>query len=262
MGDVDGSFKRRLKAGDGAVIGTWLTLASPAVAEILAGMEPDWLLIDGEHSAIDERTMEETMRAIEAVSRHVAPLVRVAANDVALIKKALDRGAAGVLVPLVNSAEQAVQVVSACRYPPQGIRGVAGTRASRYGRDLPGYLARWNEDVVIGVQIETRHALDAVDAIAATEGVDLLFVGPNDLSASLGVFQQFDHPEYRAALRRVLEAGRSRGVACGIMAADAEEAARRIADGFRFVSVANDAKLLAQAVSRAFSVARNSPTSS
>ena len=244
-------LKQRLRAGKPA-IGTWLSFASPGVAEALAVLEPDWLLVDTEHGAIDEQTLEEMVRAIRAASASVTPLVRVAANDVALIKKALDRGAMGVLVPLVNSPDEARQAVAACRYPPEGIRGVAGTRASRFGLDMADYFATWNDDVLVGVQIETRSALESVELIAAVPGVDLLFVGPNDLSASLGVFRQFDHPDYQAAVRRILQAARSAGKAAGYMARSAEEAAARIDEGFQFVSVATDARLLMGAASQAF----------
>ncbi|MEW6047509.1 MAG: aldolase/citrate lyase family protein [Bacillota bacterium] len=244
-------LKERLRAGQ-AAIGTWLTFASPAVAEALAGLEPDWLLVDTEHSAFNEETLEDMLRAIRAGSPSVVPLVRVAANDVALIKKALDRGAMGVLVPLVNSPVEARAAVAASRYPPQGIRGVAGSRASQYGRTLEKYYASWNENVLVGVQIETRPALEAVDEIAATDGVDLLFIGPNDLSASLGLYRQFEHPDYRAAVRRILEAARQAGKAAGYMARNAEEAASKIAEGFQFVSVTSDARLLTGAASQAF----------
>lgn len=244
-------LKQRLRAGQPA-IGTWVSFASPGVAEALALLEPDWLLVDTEHGAVDEQTLEEMLRAIRAASASVTPLVRVAANDVALIKKALDRGAMGVLVPLVDSPDEARQAVAACRYPPEGIRGVAGTRASRYGLAMADYYATWNEDVLVGVQIETRPALESVEAIAAVPGVDLLFVGPNDLSASLGVFRQFDHPDYLAAVRRILQAARSAGKAAGYMARSADEAAARLDEGFQFVSVATDARLLMGAAAQAF----------
>ena len=244
-------LKQRLRAGQPA-IGTWVSFASPGVAEALALLEPDWLLVDTEHGAVDEQTLEEMLRAIRAASASVTPLVRVAANDVVLIKKALDRGAMGVLVPLVNSPDEARQAVAACRYPPEGIRGVAGTRASRYGLAMADYYATWNEDVLVGVQIETRPALESVEAIAAVPGVDLLFVGPNDLSASLGVFRQFDHPDYLAAVRRILQAARGAGKAAGYMARSADEAAARLDEGFQFVSVATDARLLMGAAGQAF----------
>ncbi|MBE3598886.1 MAG: hypothetical protein IMX02_08875 [Limnochordaceae bacterium] len=247
--------KERLRQGLPA-IGTWLSIPSPVVAEALAGLEPDWLLIDTEHGAIDEQTVEEMIRAIRAASSTVVPLVRVAANDPALIKKALDRGAMGVLVPLVNSAEEARRAVAACRYPPDGIRGVAGTRASRYGLDMDRYFASWNREVLVGVQVETPAALEAVEAIASTPGVDLLFIGPNDLSAGLGLFRQWEHPHYRAAVARILDAAKAAGIAAGYMARGPEEAQRRVREGFALVSVTTDLGLLLQAASGAFEQAR------
>lgn len=245
------SLKQRLRSGR-PTFGTWLALGCPTVAEALALLGPDWLVIDTEHAAVDEQTLEEMIRAIAAAGTDVTPLVRVAANDLALIKKALDRGAMGVLVPLISSPEEARQVVAACRYPPEGVRGAAGTRASRYGLSLADYFATWNERVLVGVQIETRSALESVEAIARVDGVDLLFVGPNDLSASLGLFRRFDHPEYRAAVRRILDAARSAGKAAGYMARDAEEADAVAREGFQFVSVTSDLRLLMGAASSAF----------
>lgn len=236
--------KELLRAGRPAV-GHWLSLPSPAVAELMAGCGMDWLVIDTEHGPADYERVEDLLRAVNGTP--AVPLVRVADNSPALIKKALDRGALGVLVPLVDTPEAAAAAVAASRYPPEGIRGVAGTRASRFGLDLESYVESWNREVLVAVQIETRRALDNVERIAVVPGVDVLFVGPNDLSAGLGLFQRFDHPEYIRAVARILGAANDHGIAAGYMCAGAESTLAKIDEGFRFVAAGTDARLLAGA---------------
>ncbi len=237
-------LKHRLARGE-PVVGHWISLPSPSIMELMASFDPDWLLIDTEHGPADWERVEDLLRAMRGTN--VVPLIRVTANDPALIKRALDRGAYGVLVPLVNDAEQARAAVAAAKYPPEGIRGVAGTRVNRFGTDLPEYFAQWNSQVVVMCQVETIEALENVDAIAAVPGVDVLFIGPNDLSASLGVFRKFDHPEFLAAVDRILKAAVHHGIAAGYMCSSAEETLQRIDQGFRFVAGGSDARLLGAA---------------
>lgn len=251
---IENTVKRTLAEGRAAV-GHWISLPSPAVAELVAGLGPDWLVIDTEHAPTDGETVENMIRGLAGTG--VVPFVRVAGNDPVLIKKALDRGALGVVVPLVNTAQQAEHAVAGARFPPEGIRGVAGVRANRYGLDLPSYLAGWNAQVTVICQIETPGALDHVDEIAATPGVDVLFVGPNDLSANLGLFRQFDHPEFRGGLDRVLAAARRHGKIAGIMASHADDAVQRLGEGFRFISIGSDTRLLMSAVGAALEKVRS-----
>jgi len=246
---LSNAVKQRLAEGL-PTVGQWVSLPSPSIVELLASFQPDWLLIDTEHSPAEWETVEHAMRAMNGTG--VVPLVRVAANDHALIKKALDRGAYGVVVPLVNTVEQAQAAVAAAKYPPDGIRGVAGTRVTRYGMDLPDYFARWNSQVLMICQIETAEALENVDAIAAVPGVDVLFIGPNDLSANLNIFRQFDHPEFKRAVDRVLGAVARHRIAAGYMASTAEEVLERVDQGFKFVSAGSDARLLAAAAAATF----------
>ncbi|MCS7172398.1 MAG: aldolase/citrate lyase family protein [Armatimonadetes bacterium] len=245
---MENRVKRRLQRGL-PVIGHWLSFPCPAVAELLSAFEPDWLVVDTEHGPASWETVEHQLRAMRGTG--VTPIVRVAANDAALIKLALDRGAMGVIVPLVSSPEEARRAVLASRYPPEGIRGVAGTRASRYGLDLPAYFAAWNREALVICQVETVQGLEQAEEIAAVEGVDVLFVGPNDLSASVGCFRRFEAPEYEEAVQKVLSAALGHGKAAGYLASDPEEALRRIAQGFRFVGIASDSRLLAAAASSA-----------
>jgi 2-keto-3-deoxy-L-rhamnonate aldolase RhmA len=234
-------LKQRLAKGE-PVVGHWISLPSPSIVEVLASYEPDWLLIDTEHGPADWERVEDLLRAMKGTN--IVPLARVTANDPALVKRALDRGAYGVLIPLVNNAEQARAAVSAAKYPPEGIRGVAGTRVNRFGADLADYVAQWNSQVLVMVQVETVEALDNLDAIAATPGIDVLFVGPNDLSASLGLFRKFDSPEYLKAIDRILKSAARHHVSAGYMAGSAEETLQRIDQGFRFVAGGSDARLL------------------
>lgn len=231
-------------------IGHWITFPAPSVVELMATAGMDWLLIDTEHGATDWETAEDMMRAVKGTE--VVPLIRVGANDPALMKKAFDRGAFGVIVPLVNTAEQARAAVAACKYPPEGIRGVAGSRVNRYGADLMQYFVEWNQQVLVIVQIETPEAVKNVDAIAAVPDVDVLFIGPNDLSAGLGHFRQFEHPEFVKAVDRIMQAALSNGKSSGIMTGGPDETLARIGQGFRFVAVGSDARLLAGAATAAY----------
>lgn len=245
----------KMKLAQGQVtVGHWLSFPSPSVAELMASFGMDWLLIDTEHGPASYETVEDMIRAMRGTQ--VVPLIRVAGNDPVLIKKALDRGAYGVIVPLVNTAEEAEAAVQACRYPPAGIRGIAGTRETRYGLDLRGYFDRWNDDVLVVIQVETRAALDNIDAIASVPGVDVLFIGPNDLSAALGLFQQFDHPEFKAAVQRILQAADRHGIAAGYMASDADSVLARAREGFRFIAAGTDARLLAGATASTYRAIR------
>lgn len=246
-------MKQRLKQGLPA-IGSWINLPSPAIAEFMADYGVDWLVFDTEHGPYSEEAVEDLIRAVRGTD--VTPLVRVAGNDPVLIKKALDRGAQGIICPLVSTAEEARGVVAACKYPPDGIRGVAGTRASNYGRDLAGYFDRWNSQVLVACQIETVQALQNVEAIAAVGGLDVLFIGPADLSASLGLFGQSDHPEVRAAVRRIVEAARDCGIAAGYYASGPEEVLSCVDQGIQFVACGSELRLLGSAAESAYGMIR------
>ncbi len=248
-GVISNKVKQRLGEGH-VVIGQWISLPSPAVAELVSSVGLDWLVIDTEHGPADWETVEEIVRAMKGTE--TAPFIRVPANDPALIKKGLDRGVLGVVVPLVSTAAQATAAVAAAKFPPAGMRGVAGTRASRYGLDLADYVAQWNQQSLVICQVETPEATQNAEAIAAVAGVDVLFVGPNDLSATLGVFRQFEHPDFKRAVDRILSAARTHRKTAGIMASSADDALMWIERGFRFVSVSSDARTLAAATAAAY----------
>ncbi len=231
-------------------VGNWIHLPSPSVVEILSQVEMDWLVFDTEHGSYGEEALEDMMRAMHGTG--VTPIVRVAETNPALIKKALDRGAYGVICPLVNTTHEAELAVSACKYPPAGMRGVAGTRASRYGMDMGEYYRTCNDEILVICQIETEEALENVGEIAAVPGVDVLFIGPYDLSANLGLFGQIEEQAFREAVARVQRAAQDNGIAVGYYAADADEVRERIGQGMTFVSLGSDVAFLAGAATAAY----------
>ena len=239
------TFKQRI-AVEGAQIGLWLGLADPYSAELCATAGFDWLLIDGEHGPNDLRSLLGAIQASAPYPSH--PVVRIAQGDATLIKQVLEIGATTLLVPMVESAEQARDLVRAMRYPPAGVRGVGSglARSSRWGAHAR-YLHDANEQVCLLVQVETANALANIDAIAAVEGVDGVFIGPADLSASMGHLGQPGHPDVRAAIEHAMARILAAGKAPGILATDEKLAHHYIGLGARFVAVGVEASLLAQA---------------
>lgn len=237
-------FKHTL-AGDRPLIGLWQSLANPYTAEICARAGFDWLLIDGEHAPNTAQTLLGQLQAVSAFA--VEPIARVPSADPVAIKQYLDLGFTTLLVPMVDSAIQARDIVSAARFPPLGTRGVASatSRASGFGADRT-YLAQAHERVTVIVQIESRAALEEIDAIAATEGVDALFVGPGDLAGSLGHLGNPAHPEVQAAIDHARERIFAAGKPAGIFALSTEDVRRRKVEGYRFISVGTDIDLLAR----------------
>ena len=240
-------FKRAL-AQKQLQIGLWLGLANPYSTEICAGAGFDWLLIDGEHAPNDLNSILAQLQAIAAYpASHAIARVPVGHGHVGttLIKQYLDLGVQTILAPMVDTAEQARAIVQASRYPPQGIRGMAGARASRWGR-IADYAKPANEQICVLVQAETQTALDNLDAIAAVEGVDGVFIGPADLSASLGHVGEQDHPQVRAAMEDAFGRIARAGKAPGILMVDEKLARRYIDLGGLFVAVGLDSNLLAR----------------
>jgi 4-hydroxy-2-oxoheptanedioate aldolase len=229
-------------------IGLWASLGSNIATEIVAGAGFDWILIDTEHAPNEPLTVLTQLQAMAAGTAE--PVVRVAWNDVVLIKRLLDVGARSILVPFVQSAEEARRAVAATRYPPLGNRGVAATvRANRYGR-VVNYHRQAHEEICVLVQIETRATLEEIEAIAATEGVDGLFIGPSDLAADLGYLGNPRQPEVQAAIGNACARIRAAGKPAGILAPDGEQGVAYLRAGFSFVAVGNDAGLLTQASSK------------
>ncbi|MDA3921987.1 MAG: HpcH/HpaI aldolase/citrate lyase family protein [Salinisphaera sp.] len=237
-------FKAALNRGPN--YGCWAGFGSGYAAEVLATVGFDWLLIDGEHAP---NTVPSILAQLQAIAPYSsAPVVRTVNHDPALIKQILDIGAQTLMVPMVESAEQAVALVRATRYPPHGIRGVGGglTRATRWGA-VVDYLANAHQQLCLIVQIESRVGVDNAKAIAAVDGVDAVFVGPFDLSTSIGRAGDPGHAEVQALIAYVLEVTRAAGKAAGILAPIEADARRYAAQGFDFIATGIDIPLLRDA---------------
>jgi len=239
-------LKRRLAAGE-TTVGIWIGLADPYAAEIAASAGFDWLLIDGEHAPNDIRSLSAQV-AVIAPSR-TSPVIRLPDDDPAGIKQALDIGAQTLLVPMIESGEQALRAARACRYPPQGFRGVGSALARASGfAAIPDYLATANAQICLILQVETRAGLAALDRIAGTEGVDAVFIGPSDLAADMGHLGQPGHPEVRAAVLDALRRIRAAGKAAGVLTTDPAMIADCCEAGANFLGVGIDVTLFAGAL--------------
>nr|WP_316641816.1 4-hydroxy-2-oxoheptanedioate aldolase [uncultured Roseateles sp.] len=239
------TFKQAL-AEKRAQIGLWVGLADAGAAELLAGTGYDWLLIDGEHAPNDVRSVMAQLQAVAPYPVH--PIVRPVQGEVALVKQLLDVGTQTLLVPMVDCAEQAAQMVAAMRYPPQGIRGLGSAlaRASRWNQ-VEGYLHAANAQMCLLVQVETVLGMQNLAQIAATEGVDGVFFGPADLSASMGYLGQPGHPEVQRVILDGIATVRAAGKAPGILAADPKLARQYLEAGALFVAIGVDTSLLVRA---------------
>ncbi|PRI09974.1 HpcH/HpaI aldolase family protein [Leucobacter massiliensis] len=243
------TLRERLDAADRPLIGLWACAGSPVTAEIVAGSGCDWVLLDAEHSP---NGLESILAQLYAMSAYpAAPLVRPPFGDTVTIKQYLDLGAQNLLVPMVDSAEQAAEIVRAVRYPDGsaggGVRGVGSAlaRSARWNR-VEGYLGRASETISLTVQIESRAAVEDVERIVATDGVDAIFVGPSDLAASMGLLGQQSHPDVVAAVLRAIAAARAAGKPAGVNAFVPADAERYIEAGAAFVAVGADVAILAR----------------
>ena len=257
------AFKQALAARQ-VQIGLWVGLADAYVAEILAGTGYDWLLIDGEHAPNDVRSVLAQLQAVSsawsAFEHRSHPVVRVPVGETALIKQYLDLGAQTVLVPMVDTADQAGSLVRAMRYPPDGIRGMGSAlaRASRW-QAYPAYLHEANAEACLLVQAETVEAMDNLDAIAAVDGVDGVFIGPADLSASLGRVGEPGHADVQQAITDGIARITRAGKAAGILATSEEQARKWLAAGATFVAVGVDTMVLSGAARQLLARFRTTP---
>ena len=249
------AVKRQLRAGQPS-IGTFLSLGSALGAEQLAHVGFDWLVIDQEHAAIDATLTEHLLQAISTTA--TVPLVRVPWNGPDWIKRALDAGAMGVIVPMVSSREEAEAVVSACRYPPLGARGIGGTRTRLYGG--ADYVQQANEEILVVVQIETIRAVEHAREILSVPGIDAYYIGPTDLCASMGLPATWnpDYPEYWRALDEVARVGRELRVPSGIHSSGAGVAAM-IDRGYQLIASGYDISFMTEAATAALRAARRTP---
>jgi 4-hydroxy-2-oxoheptanedioate aldolase len=250
-------IREKVLGGD-VMSGTFLNLGSSLTAEMAGHAGFDWLLIDIEHGAGGRQELLLQLQAIE--STPAAPIVRIAGNDPVLFKRVLDLGPSGIMVPYVQSPEEAKRVVAAMRYPPAGMRGVASmNRACSFGPGFDEYFRSANSNLLTVVQIETPAAIDHAEEIAAVDGVDVLFVGPMDLSVNLGIPCQWDHPLMHAAFAKVVDACRRARKVAGILLVH-KEIELAIADGFSFLALSSDGAMIAAGMKETASAFRKTQT--
>ena len=251
-------IKQILKEG-GVSIGSWMSMAHVSIAEILASSGFDWVVIETEHTAIDVSEVLRLLIAIEG--RGAVPLVRLAWVDPIQAKAVMDSGAAGVIVPMVNSKADAELAVKSIKYPPLGFRGVGLARAQGYGVTFKEYMAAANQDSLLILQIEHIDAVQNIEEILSAPGIDGTFIGPYDLSSSMGLAGQLNHPEVQAAQQRVLEATKAHGLAPGIHLVHpdtaAEDLRRCVGLGYRFIALGTDILFLGDSCRAMHRVARN-----
>lgn len=251
------SLRRRLLNGE-TTVGSWITMGHTVVAEIMSKAGFDWLTVDMEHSAI---TLAEAQHLVQVIDLSgCVPLVRVGANDPNLIKRAMDTGAHGVVVPMVNSRQDAERAVGAVKYPPRGFRGVGLARAQRFGADFEAYR-QWNDsESVVVVQVEHIKAVENLEDILKVEGVDGFIVGPYDLSGSIGHPGQFDHPRVSEALAEVRRIADKSGALAGyhVIPPDPVELLKRIDEGYRLLAYSIDIMLLGESCREGMRMIRRS----
>jgi len=251
------SIKQKFSEGK-VSIGSWMSMAHVSIAEILAGAGFDWVVVETEHTAID---VSEVLRLLIAIERRGAiPLVRLAWNDPIQAKAVMDSGAAGVIVPMVNSQNEAELAVKSVKYPPEGFRGVGLARAQGYGVEFDEYVHSANQDGLLMLQIEHIDAVNCIEEILSVEGIDGTYIGPYDLSCSMGLPGQLNHPDVETAKKRVLEATREHGLAPGIHLVHPEAARKELKEcveqGYRFIALGTDILFLGDSARQIHTEAR------
>lgn len=231
------------------IVGSWVVFEDSSIAELLAEYNYDFIIADMEHSTNRIATVNQIGQAIDAASGPTEMVVRVPWNDQVQIKRVLDVGASGILVPMVETIEEAEAVVKATRYAPEGVRGVGPVRAA-YGREFVEYVSSANEEILVLVQIETATGVENVEDIAAVDGIDGLFVGPSDLSVSLGTLGEDDSDRFEDAVRRIIDAAHDAGIAAGTVVGSPDEIEPWLDRGVDYLSVGSDIAYLNTASER------------
>ncbi|MDO8581181.1 MAG: aldolase/citrate lyase family protein [Candidatus Omnitrophota bacterium] len=244
------TLKQKIKNSE-LTIGSWITTNSPNIAEVMLKSHFDWLTIDVEHSALTIGDVQHLVRVIELSG--TPALVRVGENNENLIKRVMDTGATGVIVPMVNTKEDALKAVKAAKYPPVGTRGVGLARAQGYGLEFGKYKNWVNQESIVVIQIEHIEAVNNIEDILQVPGLDAFIVGPYDLSASLGVPGEFEDPRVINALKKVIEASKRFKIPAGfhVIPPDVQAMTRKIDEGYRFVAFSLDTLILGEACQKA-----------
>lgn len=235
-------LKEKLDSGE-IVYGPWMMTGSTDTAEILANVGCDMLIIDGEHGSMSLETAGKLISQIKYTS--TTPLLRVPASDMTMIKQGLDTGTSGIMIPMINSKEEAELAVQYCHYPPKGVRGFGAGRANLYSINIEEYLPYAMNEILVILQIEHYKAIENIDEILSVPGIDVAFIGPYDLSSSMGIMGQINHPEMQKAKEKVIEACKKYNVTPGIMTAPGliEE---HVKAGFKFLLGGIDAMFIHQ----------------
>lgn len=234
-------FSEQLRSGEFPLIGTVISLPCPDIADALSRLSFDWLFFDLEHGNLNFQIVQQM---VQATGGRCASVVRIPSQDEPFIKKALDIGVEGIMIPQVNTADEAERIVKLCKYPPEGTRGVGLARAQGYGTALLEYLQTANHKVSVIIQIEHINAVHAIDAILAIAGIDAVFIGPFDLSGSMGKLGEVSHPDVIAAIKQVVAACTKRGITSGIFLSTPQHAIAWYQEGVRLFAVGVDAALL------------------
>lgn len=249
-------LKQKITSGQ-LSIGSWITLGNTAIGEILSNSGYDWLVVDLEHSMISMEQAGDLIRAIDLSG--VAPLVRLTSNSEEQVKRIMDAGAHGIVVPMVNTREEAERAVASTRYGPQGSRGVGLARAQGYGAEFQGYLDWQKNEPIVIVQIEHKRALVNLEDIFSTQGVDGFIIGPYDLSCSMSIPGEFEHPDFLEAMEYIRSTGQKMGCTSGlhIIEPDTKLLRQVIDEGYRFIAYSVDIRMLDVAARKGVEVKEN-----
>jgi 2-dehydro-3-deoxyglucarate aldolase len=237
------------KIANSPVIGSWINSGSPVIAELMSASGFDYLVLDAEHSAIDVAQTQVLIQAINSGNPECFPMVRLPGNSYSETKRYLDAGAMGIIVPLINSAEEAKEVVRSAKYPPEGERGVGFGRSHGYGFKFDEYMKMANKNTFICIQIEHITAVNNLDQILAVKGIDAAFIGPYDLAASMAITAQFEHPDYIHALEKIISGCRKYNISPGIhvVQPDSEIVVEKIKHGFKMIAFSLDITMIGTA---------------
>jgi 2-dehydro-3-deoxyglucarate aldolase len=231
------------------LLGSWINTCSPIVAELMANIGFDFLTVDVEHSAVDVPQVQQIIQGIRAANSGCLPFVRTQGVEFSFVKRYLDAGAKGIIAPLVNTKAQAEELVRAVRYPPLGDRGVGFCPANQFGKNVRDVFENANNDIYAIVQIEHADAVENIHEILSVKGIDGVFIGPFDLSASMGITGQFNHPDFKTARQRILDACRQAGLPAGIHVVEPnpDELEARYSEGFEILAYGLDLTLISHA---------------